>query len=401
MSRPRISASGSVGQREGRAEGHLHLLGGALPQHQGVLLLHPRDDRLVEVVAGRADAHAGDDAAEADHGDLGGAAADVDDHVAGRLVDGQPGADRGRHRLLDDVDLAGAGLVAGLLDRALLHRGDAAGHADDHAGLGEVATPVHLLDEVAQHLLGRLEVGDDAVLERPDGGDVVGGAADHALGLVPDREHLAGGGVHGDDGRLVEDDALAADIDQRVGGAEVNGHVSADETVCHSAASACVETCVWRKGPAPCAGPRLRVGSAGTLPGRTRGRGEAARRTATRRGRRAAHGLRARGTRCRSRARRSRASRSRGRCSAARPRPSRGPGRPEWCRERRRSGRWRRPASGSPRCSAPPRCTIAATGPESMNSTSGLVERLALVLGVVLGEQLTGRRAAARGRRGR
>ena len=111
-----------VGQREGRAERDLDLLGGALPQHQGVLLLHPADDRLVEVVAGGTDRLAGDDAAEADHGDLGRAAADVDDHVAGGLVDREPGADRGRHRLLDDVDPAGAGLVAGLLDGALLDR---------------------------------------------------------------------------------------------------------------------------------------------------------------------------------------------------------------------------------------------------------------------------------------
>jgi hypothetical protein len=237
------------GQREGRTESHLHLLGGALPQHQGVLLLHPRDDRLVEVVAGRADAHAGDDAAEADHRDLGRAAADVDDHVAGGLVDRQTRADRGRHRLLDDVDPARSGLVAGLLHRALLHGSDAAGHADDHARLGEVATPVHLLDEVAQHLLGRLEVGDHAVLERPDGGDVVGGAADHALGLVADREHLAGGGVHRHHGRFVEHDALAPDIDQRVGGAEVNGHVSADEARSHRDASLEMR-CVWGSGPA-------------------------------------------------------------------------------------------------------------------------------------------------------
>ena len=45
----------------------------------------------------------GDDAAERDHRDLGGAAADVDDHVAGRLVDRQARADRRGHRLLDDV----------------------------------------------------------------------------------------------------------------------------------------------------------------------------------------------------------------------------------------------------------------------------------------------------------
>ena len=45
-----------------------------------------------------------------------------------------------------------------------------------------------------------------------------------------------------------------------------------------------------------------------------------------------------------------------------------------------------------------PSATMATTGPESMNSTSGCVERLALVLGVVLGQQLgRGRRSSQGG----
>jgi hypothetical protein len=35
------------------------------------------------------------------------------------------GSDGGGHRFLDDVDLAGAGLVAGVLHGPLLHAGDA------------------------------------------------------------------------------------------------------------------------------------------------------------------------------------------------------------------------------------------------------------------------------------
>ena len=146
-------------------------------------------------------------------------------------VHGQPGADRRGHRLLDDVDPPGAGLVAGLLDRALLHRGDPARHADDHPGLGEVAAPVHQRDEVPQHLLGRLEVGDHAVLERPDHRDLLRGPPDHPLGVVPDRDELAGGLVDRDDARLVDQHALAADVDERVGGAQVHGHVTADQAV--------------------------------------------------------------------------------------------------------------------------------------------------------------------------
>ena len=130
MSRPRISASGSSGS--GNAEPRVILTSSAVrsPSIRRVLLLHPGHDRLVEVVARGADRQRGDDPAQRDDGDLGGAAAHVDDHVAGGLVHGQPGADRGRHRLLDDVDPAGAGLVAGLLDGALLDRGDPAGDAD-------------------------------------------------------------------------------------------------------------------------------------------------------------------------------------------------------------------------------------------------------------------------------
>ena len=83
---------------------------------------------------------------------------------------GRPGADRGRHRLLDQVRLAGAGRERRLLDRALLDAGHARGHADDDARVRE-AVLVHLLDEVAQHLLGDVEVGDDAVLQRADRAD--------------------------------------------------------------------------------------------------------------------------------------------------------------------------------------------------------------------------------------
>ena len=49
---------------------------------------------------------------------------------------------------------------------------------------------MHPLDEVAEHLLGHIEVGDHAVLQWANGLDVRGSAADHALGL----------GTHGKDG---------------------------------------------------------------------------------------------------------------------------------------------------------------------------------------------------------
>ena len=94
------------------------------------------DDLLVHLVAGGADRGADDDAAERDHGDLRRAAADVHDHAAVRLHDRQAGADRGRHRLFDQVGRAGAGVERGVVHGALLDLGDAAGDADDDARAG-------------------------------------------------------------------------------------------------------------------------------------------------------------------------------------------------------------------------------------------------------------------------
>jgi hypothetical protein len=89
------------------------------------------------------------------------------------------------------------------------------------------AVLVHLLDEVTEHLLGHVEVGDHAVLQRPDRGDRAGRAAQHPLRLDPDRVHLAVPRVDRDYRWLGEHDPTPPHVDQRVGGAEVDRHVAA------------------------------------------------------------------------------------------------------------------------------------------------------------------------------
>ncbi len=84
-----------------------------------------------------------------------------------------------------------------------------------------------LLDEVAQHALGGVEIRDDAVLERTDRDDVAGRAADHPLRLGPDGEDARRGGVYRDHAGFVQDDSAATDVDEGVGGAKVHGHVTA------------------------------------------------------------------------------------------------------------------------------------------------------------------------------
>ena len=101
-------------------------------------------------------------------------------------VIGMPGADRRGHRFLDEVHLARLGAHRAVLHGAALDLRDLRRHADDDARPQPAAALVRLADEVRQHLLGRLEVGDDAVLHRPDRGDVAGRPAEHLLRLGAD-----------------------------------------------------------------------------------------------------------------------------------------------------------------------------------------------------------------------
>ena len=75
---------------------------------------------------------------------------------------------------------------------------------------------VGLLDEVGQHALGDLEVGDDAVLHRLDRHDVAWRPTDHLFGLSADRLDPTVQLVDRHDRRLVDDNPLAAGIDAGV-----------------------------------------------------------------------------------------------------------------------------------------------------------------------------------------
>ena len=95
--------------------------------------------------------------------------------------------------------------------------------------MNQHAAVVGLLDEVGEHLLGDLEIGDDAVFHGLDGHHVAGGAAEHVFGFAADGHDFAAGLVDGHDGGLVDDDALALGEDESVGGAQVNGQVGREQ----------------------------------------------------------------------------------------------------------------------------------------------------------------------------
>ena len=80
------------------------------------------------------------------------------------------------------------------------------------------------LEEIAQHLFGDVEIGDHAILEWPNGGNPLGGAAEHPFRFEANPFYAAGRLLDRDDGGFVEHDPFTFDIYQRIRGAEVDGN---------------------------------------------------------------------------------------------------------------------------------------------------------------------------------
>ena len=146
----------------------------------------------------------------------------------GGLGHRQAGADRGRHRLLDQEHAPGAGALRRL--SWIARRSTAV----EPEGTQMITCGLAKLRRVCTWRMKCLIISSATSKsamtpsrKRPDRLDVAGGAADHLLGLLADGEDLLlaadGGDRH--DRRLVEDDAAALDVDQRVGGAEIDRHV--------------------------------------------------------------------------------------------------------------------------------------------------------------------------------
>src|SRR6266404_2986960 len=94
------------------------------------------------------------------------------------------------------------------------------------------APVVHLADEMLDHLLRYLEIGDDAVAQRPDGLNVARGAAEHQFRFLADGEDLFPAPDAGDRHHrwLVQHDPAPFHVDDGVCRAEVDRHVGRQKT---------------------------------------------------------------------------------------------------------------------------------------------------------------------------
>src|SRR4029077_14169978 len=154
-----------------------------------------------------------DDPTERGDRNLGGAASYVDHHRSRSGLHRQSGADRRRHRLLDEMRLARAGHGGGVRDRSLLNLRDAGRDTDHDTRVADVPRAVvGTRDEVPDHLLGMIEVRDHTIAQWTYSHDVRRCPPQHPPRLGADAEHLTGAGADRDHRWLVDDDAAAADV---------------------------------------------------------------------------------------------------------------------------------------------------------------------------------------------
>src|SRR5262249_6555819 len=201
----------------GSANLDLDLFGRALSDQQVVLAFQVIHDGFIHLITRHPDGTRIHDAREGNDGDIGRSAANIDHHVSTWFRNGKAGSNGCHHRLFYQVNLARLCAVSRVHDGALFYLGNFRRDTNHDARMHHHLAVVRLLNEVVQHLLGDLEVGDYTVFHRLDGHDIAGRAAQHLFGFLADGFDFACVFVDGDDRWLVDDDALALGVDQRVG----------------------------------------------------------------------------------------------------------------------------------------------------------------------------------------
>jgi len=151
------------------------------------------------------------------------AAANINNHVAGCLGDGQTG-----------TYAAAIGSSIRYTSRAPADSADSLtarfstwvmpdGTQMTMRGRTEGFTVVYLMNEVAQHLFGDVKVGDDTILHGTNGGNGAGSSPEHLLGFHADLKHLllaVRQFLHSNNRWLTHHDPFPLQINQSIGGAE-------------------------------------------------------------------------------------------------------------------------------------------------------------------------------------
>src|ERR1700758_523397 len=167
-----------------------------------------------------------DDAAHGNNRNVGGATANVDDHIPTRVDDGHSSPNCRHHGLFNKMHFAGFRSVCRIHDSSLFHLGCVGWYANHDSGVNQHFAMVCLLNEVAQHLFGDIEIGYHAISHWFNSHKVGGCTPNHRLRFFTHGFDSSRAPVDCDDGGFINDYAFAACVHQSVGSAQVNGEIT-------------------------------------------------------------------------------------------------------------------------------------------------------------------------------
>src|SRR3989344_1829616 len=78
------------------------------------------------------------------------------------------------------------------------------------------------VQEISNHFLGYFEIRNNTVHKRTDGNDMPRSSAEHLLGIFTNSNHTTGLLVHSNNRRFVQHYSLTAQIDQSIGGTQID-----------------------------------------------------------------------------------------------------------------------------------------------------------------------------------
>jgi hypothetical protein len=88
---------------------------------------------------------------------------------------------------------------------------------------------VDLLDEVAEHRFGNLEIRDDAVFHGPNGHDISRRPSQHPFGFFADGQDGSGACLDRNDRWFTQNNSSISYINERIGGTQVYPNVIGKE----------------------------------------------------------------------------------------------------------------------------------------------------------------------------
>ena len=134
----------------------------------------------------------------------------------------------GQHRTggIAHSDGGSAGFQSGVDNTAFLNFGNAAGHADDHTGLGGKQRAFgNLPEQRLQHAHRHFMVRNNAILQRMHSHHITGGSAQHIPGGRAHLQNLVCVFIHSHHGGLPNHNALFIGADQHIGGAQIHAQI--------------------------------------------------------------------------------------------------------------------------------------------------------------------------------